>query len=180
MYKSKLISRLVALVLLFGLIMAGTACAASGRGGTGPNRAAPAALTQEQQADLDAIYAEHYDKVLPLREQLFAKNAELDSLYYAGSKDDKKVQALYRSIADIRAKLFTESQALRSALEAKGLQYASGGMRHGHGGRGDRYGRNGYGKQGYGTGYGGYGPSSGNAGYRGYGYGPGDGSGPYR
>ncbi|MDL2313643.1 periplasmic heavy metal sensor [Desulfovibrio sp. OttesenSCG-928-C14] len=180
MSKSKLTLRLVAFVLLASLVLAGAAGAATGRAGMGPNRAAPAALTQEQQADLDAIYAEHYDQVLPLREQLFAKNAELDALYYAGSKDEQRVRAIYREIADIRAGLFVESQALRSALEAKGLQYAGGGMRHGHGGRGDRYGRGDYGRQGYGAGGGGYGPNSGNTGTRGYGYGPGNGSGPYR
>jgi hypothetical protein len=87
-------------------------------------------------ADVQKLRREHEKKVGPMHQQLQAKRAELDAIYYAtGAVDVPKVQKLYKEIADIKAELFVERASLKRKLAEKGVY---GGMRQGcrGGGRG--------------------------------------------
>lgn len=87
------------------------------------------AMTQEQQAAAQEIYAEHDQKTAPLRQQLMAKRSELDALYYSQNTDSGKAQSLYKEIADIQARLFTANTDLRKKLSDKGIPVGNHGMR---------------------------------------------------
>lgn len=87
-------------------------------------------MTQEQQAVAQEIYADHDKQTLPLRQQLMAKRAELNSLYYAEKSDSSKAQSLYREIADIQAKLYSANADLRKKLSDKGIAGGGFGMYH--------------------------------------------------
>lgn len=143
--------------------MSGQAMAYPGsHGGGNPS------VSQEQREAAQEIFAEHAKAVAPLHRQLQAKRAELNALSYADKPDQSKVQALFREIADIRAKLFSANADLRGKLEAKGIAGPGygpcmgpegSGMQRGHRGHGCPGGghpeyHQGYGNQG---GYGGHG-----------------------
>lgn len=171
MKRSKFFNVTVVMAMITVLSLAGTALAGPGGWGQGHrqgghwNNGPQATMTQEQQAELQGIYSEHYNKVQPLREQLRSKGAELDALYYSGKKDDRKAQSLYREIADIKAKMYNERMDLRAKLDEKGLRN-EGGMHYGRDGRGQggmHHEGRGYGHGGYNRGHGGgYGGNAGN------------------
>ena len=129
----------------------------------GDHRGGWQGMTQEQQAAAQEIYANYDQQTAPLRQQMMAKRAELDALYYGQNADSSKVQSLYKDIADIQAKLFTANTEMQKKLADKGISTGNYGMRRGggmycdgmNGGPGmmNGYGRHGgYGKHG---GYGG-------------------------
>lgn len=113
------------------------------------NGGAPA-LTQEQQNAAQEVYTKYSEAVAPLQQQLMAKRAELDALYYGQNADSGKVQALYRDIADIEAKLFTAGKDLKNKFAEKGIPGAGYGTHmgyaggHGHGGHGMNRGNGGH------------------------------------
>lgn len=115
----------LALMLAVSLGGVGSAEARWHRGG-GPD----VNYTPEQQAEMQAMWEEHYKQVEPLHRQMRAKQAELDQLYYSDSKDNAKVQKIFRDMADIKAKLYTVNNEYRAKCEAKGFR--QGGMGHGH------------------------------------------------
>lgn len=139
MKRSKLFTMAVAFGLLAMMTVAGTAMAAGpgGHRGSGPMGGFHQMLTDQQQADMQAIFADHYKKVQPLRDQMRSKHAELEAIYYSGSANNSKVQSLFREIADIKAKMFAERMDLKAKLDAKGLPsgHMGPGM-HGMGGMG--------------------------------------------
>lgn len=156
-------SSFMASALVFGLValMSATAAMAAPRGGF----RCPGEMTREEQAVVQPLFAEHEKAVYSLRESIRAKRAELDALYYSGSKDSAKVQAVYREMADLKAKLFMARLDLKAKLAEKGFTDFDlrggpdcGGPRgrHGYGGYGGRHGgwRNG----GHGGWHNGYGP----------------------
>lgn len=79
------------------------------------------ALTPEQQTALQKIYSDYDKQVMPLQNQLQAKRAELDALYYNNSGESSKAQTLFREAADIEAKIFALNSQLRSKLEGQGF-----------------------------------------------------------
>ncbi|MDR2892694.1 MAG: periplasmic heavy metal sensor [Deltaproteobacteria bacterium] len=133
MKRSKLISTLAIAAMVGVLGVAGAAFAESDNNASGKQRGGFYGMTDEQHAEMKQIHEEHYKKMVPLRQQMMVKQAELDALHYGGSADEGKVQALYREIADLKAKMFSARSALRSQLEAKGLpgQGWGGGMMRG-------------------------------------------------
>ena len=104
------------------------------------------AMTQEQQAAFQKEYADHYNAIAPLRQELLAKRSELRAMSYSNEVDNGKVQALYKDIADAQAKLFMANAAFQKKLADKGIPYAGtcmgrgghhgGFMNQGHGMRG--------------------------------------------
>lgn len=105
--------------------------------GHGPNPGAHyAALSTEQQADLDKIFTAHQTAAAPLFQQLQAKRAELNLLQY--QPNPQRAQALFQEIADIEYKLYSARIELDKELTAKGFGAFSmgSGMRHMGGGPG--------------------------------------------
>ncbi len=89
-------------------------------------------LTPEKQAAAQKIYAEHNAATAQLRQQLFAKQSELNAQLYGGATDDKKVQALTKEIGDLNARLFESQVNLKRQLAKEGIP-AMGGMGMGGG-----------------------------------------------
>jgi zinc resistance-associated protein len=132
-----------------------------------------ASLTEEQRSELDALRQKFYEDMVPLRDEVRAKRAELNTLLHTAEPDVERAKVLQQEISALRAKM--AEARLDFALEARKIdpnaRFGMGpGREWGPGKwRGPR-------SQGYGPGYGHYGP-----GYHGRhmrGYGPGMGYGP--
>jgi len=139
------LSILGVVALLAGLIA--TQAMAFGPGGGRGNGNGPAyyqALAPEKQAAVAKIMDEHQAKMFSLREDLWAKQTELDALK---GNDTKRIQALVNEMKDIHTKMYTEREALRQKLEAEGVVMGGPGMMggQGRGGRGGCGGAGGYG-----------------------------------
>ena len=92
-------------------------------------------MSPEQQKAMQEMRAEFDNKIRPLQQQFFAKQAELDALYYKGApQDDPKVRSLIKEVNDLDAKLYAAYGDLRRQMNEKGLPCYGGGMRHGYGG----------------------------------------------
>ncbi len=113
-------------------------------------------LTPEKQEVARKIVDNFRDEMVPLRDQLWSKQAELDALVQAKLATKKDVKSMISDIGDIRTKITQKRDAFRSELEKEtGLAFFGRG-------NGDCYGN--------GRGYGG-----GNGGGRGSGNGNGSG-----
>lgn len=130
-----------ALVVAMGLSLGGMAYAAWG-GGPGPGYGT--------QVDTKAL-RNFQKETLPLRDELIAKRAEIQTEYAKENPDWNRIATLQKEMVDLRTKI--QSTARKQGLSDRGSGYGGG------------YGR-GYGG-GYGTGW-----MMGRGGYRG-GYGPG-------
>jgi len=115
-------------------------------------------MNQEQQAAIQKEYADHYQAIAPLQQELMAKRSELEAMYYGNTVDNNKVQSLFKNIADLEAKLFTANTAFQKKLADKGIPYGGYGMGYGGGYGGHRGGYAGHrgGYAGHRGGYGGH------------------------
>ena len=102
-----------------------------------------AQLTEEQQATFQTIMDEHRAEVAPLREELWAKHAELEALSGNVNADPERITQLVSEMKDLRIQLRTERDVLKAKLEAEGLPTPKrgwgkkrGGQGYGHGGQG--------------------------------------------
>ena len=107
-------------------------------------------LTAEQSAKLKELREQRAKEVLPLRNELISKRAELRSLWLQANPDEAKIKAKQHEITELENKLqekmtehrlesqkvlTPEQQAqLQSARPTEGFGY--GGRRHGAGGYG--------------------------------------------
>lgn len=85
-------------------------------------------LTPEKQAAAQKLYADFYAKTATLRQQLNAKQYELNTLLYSPTQDEKKVQGLSKEIADLSAKLYEAQTAFQNQLAKEGLPVMGPGM----------------------------------------------------
>jgi len=83
-------------------------------------------LSPEKQAAAQKIYADFNAKTATMRQQLTAKQYELNAQLYSATPDDKKVQALTKEIADLNAKIFEAQVALQNQLTKEGIPAMSG------------------------------------------------------
>ncbi len=113
-------------------------------------------LTGEQRSQLDKLSQKFYDETAQLRNEIWSKSAELNTLLNSSNPDAEKAKALQKEISDLKAKLAQKRIDFR--LEARKI------------GPELRFGR-GYGR-GYSSHMRGYGPGMGYGGHMG-GYGPG-------
>jgi zinc resistance-associated protein len=129
-------------------------------------------LTESQRSELEKLEQSFFNDTAKLRDEIWNKSAELDTLLDSSNPDPKKAKALQREISDLNAKMSDkrvefELQTRKIAPNARsGRGY---GMRHGRG-----YGM-GYGRHmgGPGGSYGQHGPHGhGGPHGGGYGYGP--------
>jgi len=132
-------NRISALTLMLALVavlgFAGFASAQGHMGGQGMGATGGhmMGLTPEKQAVAQKLQAEHAAATAQLKQQLFAKQSELNAQLYGGATDDKKVQALTKDISDLNAKLFEAQVNLKRQLTKEGIP-AMGGMGMGMGG----------------------------------------------
>lgn len=97
-------------------------------------------LTPEKQAAAQKIYTDFYAKTATMRQQLNAKQYELNVQVNNPGSDEKKVQALSKEVADISAKLYEAQAAFQNQLAKEGIPAMGGmammggpGMHHGMG-----------------------------------------------
>ncbi|MDR1686539.1 MAG: hypothetical protein LBR82_08915 [Desulfovibrio sp.] len=156
----------LALTLMLGL--AGAADAQGPRGGCGYY-----SLSPEQQKAAQEIQDAFDARIRPVQQQLFAKQAELDALYYKGTpQNDAKVQSLMKEIRNLDSELYTAFAEQRKQMNDKDIPHY-GGMRRGFGcpAPGPGFDGPGNGYPGYGGhGYGGHGMMRRGM-HRGYGHG---------
>jgi zinc resistance-associated protein len=114
-------------------------------GGYGQN------LTDEQKGQMDNLYKKFFDDTAQLRNQIWTKRGELQTLLSSPNPDPAKAKALQKELSDLKAKMAQERLTLQ--MEERKINPDAR-----FGGRG--YGPRGYGRgMGYGRG-GGYGPGS--------------------
>jgi zinc resistance-associated protein len=124
--------------------------------GSGPD----ANLTESQIAELDRLEEKFFNDTAKLRDDIWVKSEQLDTLLNSAEPDVKKVKAVQKELTDLRAKM--DRQRIDFQLEARKITPNSGyarGYSRGYGrhmmGHGPGYSR-GYGQHmmGHGGGYG--------------------------
>jgi zinc resistance-associated protein len=120
-------------------------------------------LTESQRAELEKLEQSFFNDTAKLRDEIWNKSAELDTLLDSSNPDPKKAKGLQREISDLKAKMSDkrvefELQARKIAPNARsGRGYGMGyGRGYGHGyGMGRHHGPRGqYGDSGPQGGYG--------------------------
>jgi Spy/CpxP family protein refolding chaperone len=137
--------------------------------GRGP--AAATELTEEQKTQLDELYQAHYDETVPIKNDLWAKRAQMRTLLGASTVDKEQILSLQREINALKSTLAEKRIEFR--LKARDIapdyKFAGGyGKGYGFRGRGEGPNMRGYGphmRGGYGPGWrggnaGGYGPGA--------------------
>ena len=117
-------------------------------------------LTEDQTKQLEALDRKFSDRTADLRDKLWTKSGELNTLMNSANPDPARVQSLQKEITDLRARL--DKEGTEYALEARKITPDTRfGRGYGYGG-GPFYGfMRGYGMRGYGMmGRGGYGPGA--------------------
>ena len=132
-------------------------------------------LTDNQKAELEKLHQQYVDDTAKMREEIWNKSAELDTLLNSSNPDPKKAKDLQREISDLKTKMSDkrldfELKARKIAPNARsGRGYGKGygrGYGHGHGGGYHHGYHGGYGHRGQ------YGDSGSYGGYGRGGYGP--------
>ena len=90
-----------------------------GRGYYGPDygRGGYGNLTSEQQTKLNTLQDKYYNETKDLREKIWTKSGELDSIINSTNPDIDKAKALQNEISDLRAKL--NEKTLNYEIEAR-------------------------------------------------------------
>jgi zinc resistance-associated protein len=73
-------------------------------------------LSSEQRSQLNALDRKFYDETADLRNQIWTKSAEVDSIVNTANPDFEKAKALQSEIGDLRARL--DEKTLNYQLEA--------------------------------------------------------------
>jgi zinc resistance-associated protein len=119
-------------------------------------------LTESQRAELDKLEQNFFNDTAKLREEIWTKSAELNSMLDSANPDANKVRALQKDISNLRAKMGEkrvnfELEARKIAPNARyGRGYGGGYGYRGH--HGPHYGH--HGPYGYRGQTGGYGPGA--------------------
>jgi Spy/CpxP family protein refolding chaperone len=128
-------------------------------------------LTDEQKTQLDTLHKKFFDSTAQLRNQMWTKRGELQTLLSLPSPDGNKAKALQKELSDLQAKMAQERLSFK--LEVLKInpdaRFGGWGRGTGMGGRGPGMGGRGTGMMGghrppgmgYGRGMGGYGPGGG-------------------
>ena len=74
-------------------------------------------LTSEQRSRLDTLERKFYEETKDLRDQVWTKSRELDSVLNSSNPDLDKAKALQKEISDLRAKL--DEKTVTYELEAR-------------------------------------------------------------
>jgi len=74
-------------------------------------------LTAEQRSKLDALDHKFYDETSNLRNQIWAKNRELESILDSSNPDRERAKSLQKEISELRAKM--DEKTLNYKLETR-------------------------------------------------------------
>lgn len=89
------------------------------------------AMSEERYTQMREMRMERFKAINPLQQELFAKQSELQALYYSSDKPDSaKTQALVKEIGEIKAKIYAIDADYDAKLNALGIS------NRGFGGRG--------------------------------------------
>ena len=102
-------------------------------------------LTAEQKTRLDQLTQKFSEKTAPLRDKIWAKSDELNTVLNSPDPDTEKAKTLQREISDLRSQLAEHRLAFKIEERKINPNFRSGG------GYGKGYGRH---MRGYGPGYG--------------------------
>ncbi len=86
------------------------------------------ALTPEQQAKFDNILSNYSKKTHALREDIWAKNTELNALAKNPNTKPERISQLVGELKSLRAKQYAEREALNETLKKEGLPQVGMGM----------------------------------------------------
>lgn len=112
-------------------------------------------VAPEQQEAFDKIFEKHQDKMEGLRNEMWAKNLELNALTESGKAEKSDIRSLVGDLTKLREKMQTERESFFNELEAAGIEPLAAAGNAPCAGRGP-------GMMGGGQGYGqGYGPGNG-------------------
>ncbi len=81
-------------------------------------------MTETQRSQLDNLYQGFYDRTAQLRNQIWTKAGELDTLLGTSNPDPERVKALQREISELKGKMAQEEINLE--LEARKIQPQGG------------------------------------------------------
>jgi zinc resistance-associated protein len=172
--KMKKLVTILGILVLVGVLTAPVFAHRWGRGGNygGPGSCWSESgeygnLTESQQTELEKLEQSFFNDTVKLRDEIWSKSAELNTILNAADPDAEKVRTLQREISALKAKM--SEQRVNFELEARkiapnarygrgyGRGYAGGvyghgrGRHHGpHGPYGDSGSCGGYGRGGYG------------------------------
>jgi Spy/CpxP family protein refolding chaperone len=148
----KKLATTLGILLLVGVLAAPVFAYRGGWGGwsSGPgscwlDRSPYGNLTESQNAELDRLEQKFSNDTAKLRDEIWAKSEELDTLLSAADPDVKKVRALQKEISGLRAEM--DRQRIDFELKVRKISPNSGYAR----GYSRGYGRH---MMGYGGGYG--------------------------
>ncbi len=118
-----------ALALAFAALLG-----AAGIADAHPHQAGYQNMSPEQYKAVQDSYAEFNKTVTPLRQQLYAKQDELNTLYSQGMpRNDPKVQSLIKEIGTLDGQLYAARQNLRKQMNDTGVPFHGRGMGGGYG-----------------------------------------------
>lgn len=129
--------RLITLLAVAALVAFSAVAFAAPRAGRA-SAAAQETLTPEKRAAVQKIFESHQDKLYELREQIWAKHAELQALSTSGKAEKADIQALIGDITKLRSAMHKERLAMRGEIEKEtGVKaFGPGGSHRGLGGCG--------------------------------------------
>ncbi|MGE4291272.1 MAG: Spy/CpxP family protein refolding chaperone [Desulfovibrio sp.] len=79
-------------------------------------------VAPEQQEAFDKIFDKHQDKMEKLRNEMWAKNLELNALVESGKAEKSDIRSLVGEITKLREKMQAERESFFSELEAAGIE----------------------------------------------------------
>jgi len=90
-------------------------------GGSGPHpyMASYLGLTQEQEAQLQAMREKHFKEISPLQQELFNKRQELRLLWANPNPDADQIMAKQREISQLQAQM--QEMSTKHLLEARSI-----------------------------------------------------------
>ncbi len=74
-------------------------------------------MTDEQRSRLDTLYQKFFDRTAAIRNQIWTKSGELDTLLGTSTPDPDKVRTLQKEISDLKGQMAQEQIAME--LEAR-------------------------------------------------------------
>ena len=132
--------RIIITITVLALVSMSAFAMAAGKGVRGRN--AEPTLTPEKQAAVEKIVDKHHVKLVELREQIWAKQTELQALSRSGKAERSDIQSLISDISKLRTAMNAERDTMRAEIEKEtgiksfGRGYHGGGMMGGGAGEG--------------------------------------------
>lgn len=131
---------LAASFLVLSLAIAGSASAAGFSGGfvpsippqQAPQQPAPQQPTPQQFQDAQKIFNQYNASMEAARQQLAAKQYELNALLSSPKPDKDQIQALSREIGELRGQMLANRADVRAQLQQRGLPSDFYGNHHGY------------------------------------------------